>query len=93
MDIESGQFEDAPEDLIVTIQEESNATSKAIPAQTTATLTANSLIYDLDHDASEDESDVSMDQENREDDFFEQDLDVVNGQDWETLAGGKSHFF
>ncbi|KAA1087428.1 protein kinase rio1 [Puccinia graminis f. sp. tritici] len=87
MDIESGQFEDAPEDLIITIQEESNATSKAIPDRTTDTLTANGLIYDLDHDASEDESDVSMDEENREDDYIEQDLDVVNGQDWETLAG------
>ncbi|KAH9441995.1 hypothetical protein KEM48_014427 [Puccinia striiformis f. sp. tritici PST-130] len=68
MDIASGQFEDAAEDLIVATEHASKP-QELIPHQATPTLTTN----DNEHQ--------------QDDDFFEQKLDVVNGQDWETLAG------
>jgi hypothetical protein len=84
MEIETGQFDDAPEDLLLTTQEASD------PLKThPVIITTASLVYHHEEEPSEDESDVSKDDEDPEDDFFEQDLDVVNGQDWETLAGGK----
>ncbi|KNE96691.1 Atypical/RIO/RIO1 protein kinase [Puccinia striiformis f. sp. tritici PST-78] len=87
MDITSGQFEDAAEDLIVAT-EHAPKPQELIPHQATPTLTTNGLIYNIEAEVSEDESDASMDNEHeQDDDFFEQDLDVVNGQDWETLAG------
>ncbi|OAV98292.1 Atypical/RIO/RIO1 protein kinase [Puccinia triticina 1-1 BBBD Race 1] len=87
MAIESGQFDDAPEDLKETNRQPSDP-PKHIQDSTTTPLATNALIYHLEHEASEDESDASLDDdENCEDEFFEQDLDVVNGQDWETLAG------
>ncbi|PLW53840.1 hypothetical protein PCANC_03569 [Puccinia coronata f. sp. avenae] len=82
MEIETGQFDDAPEDLLLTTQEASDPL-KTHPVITTTA----SLVYHHEEEPSEDESDVSKDDEDPEDDFFEQDLDVVNGQDWETLAG------
>ncbi|POW03090.1 hypothetical protein PSTT_11356 [Puccinia striiformis] len=87
MDIASGQFEDAAEDLIVATEHASKP-QELIPHQATPTLTTNGLIYDIEAEVSEDELDASIDNEHQQDDdFFEQDLDVVNGQDWETLAG------
>ncbi|POW10146.1 hypothetical protein PSHT_08855, partial [Puccinia striiformis] len=89
MDIASGQFEDAAEDLIVATEHASKP-QELIPHQATPTLTTNGLIYDIEAEVSEDKADASIDNEHQQDDdFFEQDLDVVNGQDWETLLGVK----
>lgn len=79
---ESGQFDDAGEDASV---------DPPTHHPTTTPSPAIALIYDLetqklDHDLSEDDSQFGH-QNPDDSDFLEQDLDVVNGQDWETLAG------
>ncbi|KAI7937910.1 hypothetical protein MJO28_014830 [Puccinia striiformis f. sp. tritici] len=80
MDIASGQFEDAAEDLIVATEHASKP-QELIPHQATPTLTTNGRSF-------WNKADASIDNEHQQDDdFFEQKLDVVNGQDWETLAG------
>ncbi|KNZ50851.1 atypical/RIO/RIO1 protein kinase [Puccinia sorghi] len=81
MEVQCGQFDDAPEDILTTTEQPHH------PCKIITQSTTNSLVYHLQEEPSEDESDFSKDDEDPEDDFFEQDLDVVNGQDWETLAG------
>ncbi|KAH9448389.1 hypothetical protein Pst134EA_027701 [Puccinia striiformis f. sp. tritici] len=51
MDIASGQFEDAAEDLIVATEHASKP-QELIPHQATPTLTTNGLIYDIEAEVS-----------------------------------------
>lgn len=98
MDLDDGRFDDAPEeDSIAVVQSHpiANTTDSVGRPSTTIPPTANGFIHVIhDEDHLEDDSDSSENQEDPtgkndidEVDFLEQDLDVVNGQDWETLAG------
>ncbi|MBW0470373.1 hypothetical protein O181_010088 [Austropuccinia psidii MF-1] len=95
MEFETGQFEDAPDDDCALLLLGSNPTKFSNAQSEVTTQAAIPRIYDLDSGTSDDGEQLTDDDEEAEfdmrnegdDGFLERDLDAVNGQDWETLAG------